>query len=541
MVAKGWILGAGAAVVAVGAGAATWAAVSFFSAGPQAAEILPANTMAYASLDLDPSGGQKIAALKLINKFPALRKEIGLKSTDDVRRKLVESFTDDSGCKVDYAKDVEPWIGSTIAFGLVAGTHPEPAVAVEVKDADKATVGARKLLSCDPSDSDSIGFASSGDWLVFAKDDAQAQQVIAAGKEHSLADDSDFKKWTSAAGDAGILTAYAAPEAGAAFAKVLSDLGTEFSGLAGEEGFASGGIAQSSFAGDDFGLDEAETASGLGGGLVGPALSWCPGATDPSAAAARFKDFRGAGATLRFGGDGLTLQVASDFGGAAAPASSKPAEVTDLPAEVGAVFGVGFGDRWVDQLVDGFKQVCGDKFDSEAFYDEIHKATGLDAPADLETLTSRSAQLVVGPHLDVESLINSGDPSDLPVALRVMGDPAKLKSIAGKLAAALPGAPVIDTATGPDSVSVGFSSELRDQLAKGGKLGDDPDFKAVVPEADKASSVLYVDLDLLKSALEKFSGGDQELADNLKPLRAFGISGWLDGRVTHSQLVLEAK
>ena len=61
---------AGATVVGLAVvGAGAWAAVSFFSTGPQPAEALPASTLAYASVDLDPSGGQKLEALRGNNMF----------------------------------------------------------------------------------------------------------------------------------------------------------------------------------------------------------------------------------------------------------------------------------------------------------------------------------------------------------------------------------------------------------------------------------------------------------------------------------------
>src|SRR5690349_6472483 len=59
------------AVAAVGVAGASWAALSFFSTGPQPAEALPASTIGYLSVDLDPSGGQKIEALRTLQKFPA--------------------------------------------------------------------------------------------------------------------------------------------------------------------------------------------------------------------------------------------------------------------------------------------------------------------------------------------------------------------------------------------------------------------------------------------------------------------------------------
>ena len=70
-------------VLALGAGA--MAAASFFAQGAQPAEALPSTTVAYASVDLDPSGSQKIDAFRTLNKFPAFKDKVGIHSVDDVR------------------------------------------------------------------------------------------------------------------------------------------------------------------------------------------------------------------------------------------------------------------------------------------------------------------------------------------------------------------------------------------------------------------------------------------------------------------------
>ena len=61
MAASGLIGGAIVGVLAFGT--AAFAGYSWLtSTGPQPAEALPASTIGYVSLDLDPSGNQKIAA-----------------------------------------------------------------------------------------------------------------------------------------------------------------------------------------------------------------------------------------------------------------------------------------------------------------------------------------------------------------------------------------------------------------------------------------------------------------------------------------------
>jgi hypothetical protein len=60
----------------------------------------------------------------------------------------------------------------------------------------------------------------------------------------------------------------------------------------------------------------------------------------------------------------------------------------------------------------------------------------------------------------------------------------------------------------------------------------------VVPNADKASGVVYVSFDALDDAIKALAGGDDEVEANLAPLKAFGLSGWTDGDDSHGMLKL---
>ena len=101
----------------VGVGA--WAAANFFATGAQPSEALPAATIGYASIDLDPSGGQKIEALRTLNKFPAFKEELGLDADDDIRQALFEELDLPEDCKIFYAEDIEPWLGERVAVAAV--------------------------------------------------------------------------------------------------------------------------------------------------------------------------------------------------------------------------------------------------------------------------------------------------------------------------------------------------------------------------------------------------------------------------------------
>src|SRR5689334_6156643 len=85
------VIAGGAVVCLALVGGGVWAAMSFLASGPQPAEALPASTIGYASVDLDPSGGQKIEAFRMISKFPAIEKELGgFDADDDILEKAFE-------------------------------------------------------------------------------------------------------------------------------------------------------------------------------------------------------------------------------------------------------------------------------------------------------------------------------------------------------------------------------------------------------------------------------------------------------------------
>ena len=140
MIAVGAIV-AGGAVVAGGA----WAATSFFATGAQPAEALPASTVAYFSVDLDPSGGQKIEAIKTLRKFPGFTDKVDLQTDDDLRERFFEEVTSSGECEgLDYDADVKPWLGSRAAMAVVdlGEDEPTPVGVVQTTDSGKAEDGA---------------------------------------------------------------------------------------------------------------------------------------------------------------------------------------------------------------------------------------------------------------------------------------------------------------------------------------------------------------------------------------------------------------
>src|ERR1700759_4978702 len=96
-------------VVVVLVAAGGFAAWRWFSGGgPRPAEVLPASTFALVTVDLDPSGGQKLEAIRTLRSFPALRDQLGLTSDSDVLHRLFAQVQKHGRCTdLDYGRDLE--------------------------------------------------------------------------------------------------------------------------------------------------------------------------------------------------------------------------------------------------------------------------------------------------------------------------------------------------------------------------------------------------------------------------------------------------
>jgi len=496
-----WIGGLALCVAGAGAGAAAWAAVSFFDKGAQPADALPDSTLGYVSLDLDPSGGQKIEALKLARKFPGFKDKVGLGTGDDVRKWVFGQLAEDSGCKVDFEKDVAPWLGSRLAMAAVGHDKPFPVVVVQTSDAEQADAGLEKLTACDTDEH--YAWRTSGDWTVVAQTRAQVDQVVAGAEKGSLADDDDFRRWTDKAGDDGIMTAYAAPAAGGLLARELA------SSLADLTGSAS-------------------------------AASGCADATDRVTGS--LAQFKGAAASLRLRDGGIELSAVSDARvqslTGTPSTSAKPAgtpAVATLPADTAVAYGLALPADWATTWKKQLTAKCGG--DADEILGQLTDSLGFDLLADGPQVLGTSLAFALGPDVDVEALVNAGDPSALPVALKTTGEKDAVDRLLGSLTKSL-GLPkgYLETRGGAGAVALALDGDYAEKVAGDGGLGKDPVFRDVVPHADDSSGVLYVNFDRLDHAISQLASGDEEVVDNVKPLRAVGASVWSDGDESHALL-----
>lgn len=496
---KGLLIGGCVAALAM-VGGGVWAWQAYVGQGPQPAEALPADTVAYISVDLDPSGKQKIEALRTLRTFPGFKDEVDLDTDDDLRKKLFEAVQDDGFCSdLDYDDDVDPWLGDRAAVAVLDAKAEQPVLVVQVKDQDKAEEGLDSLVNCGgdaAGESEEIGgYAFTGDWVVLAQTEEIAAEAVAAAEKSSLSDDEDYDRWTSALGDAGVINLYAAPEAGEALTTIME----------GELGSESPAID-----------DEARKV---------------------------LKDFPGAAATVRFNDGALELEAVSS------QVDKKTAQVLDtdrgadavstLPDSTAVALGAGMGEGWgqvlLDQLAPMIEKETGMTVDEAVA--EAEAEIGINLPEDVETLLGESFTLALDSGFDEAKLVGGPGPDDIPAGVKVEGDPDQIEPVLEKMRSSMtPGAAeALQWKVEGDHVVIGFDSDYLDTMKDEGDLGDSDVFEKVIPEADDSAALIFANFDaddwLVRVVTE--AGAPAEVIDNVKPLEAFGISSWTDGDDAH--------
>ncbi|HEX8092416.1 DUF3352 domain-containing protein [Jatrophihabitans sp.] len=177
---------AGAAVLAVLAGGAVaaYAYTVLASSGIQPERVLPATTVAFAKLDLDPAAGQKIAAYRLSAKFPAVSK--GASNIDAEKNALLSAFFSDQ-TEVDYTTEIKPWLGDRIALAAVPDTASEagldPVLAVAYTDEAKMKATLSKAARTDKD----LGWVTIDGYALISDSQSHAEAVLAGVRRGTLA------------------------------------------------------------------------------------------------------------------------------------------------------------------------------------------------------------------------------------------------------------------------------------------------------------------------------------------------------------------
>ncbi|WP_248960486.1 DUF3352 domain-containing protein [Sphaerisporangium perillae] len=458
---RGWVLAIVAAVVvALIGGGGVYAMNLLSGGGTQPEDVLPSGTMAYVRIDLDPSAGQKVALFQLAKKFSATRSAF---TGDDPRKALFELLRKDSKdlAGVDYARDVEPWLGDRVGIGVLApragSATPGVAVAVQVTDQTQARTGLPKLTGGEMK-----GLAFREDYAILAETQAEADRYAKAAP---LSGEAGFAADLKALGDPGVL----------------------------------------SFWGDAGRLTKAAEAVGV----------------SPSSGAAALdmvKNVRFAGA-LRFDGGYAELTGITRGGTMRAAANAEGSRLSRLPAStVGALSVSGLGELLSKQWAQLTKAADGTSGSFSDFVAQARQSYGLALPDDLVTLLGKNVTVALDERGLDGDLPNAGAvlTTDPAKAQEIV---SKLEKFAADSGTA---APQLVKVAADGRLVLANSQEYADLLAKDGTLGESETFTTAIPDADSASAALYIDLDKIeKYYLKDLQGEDRA---NAQALRAIGLS-----------------
>ena len=476
---------AGAVALVMTGGIAALAGTGMLgSNAKQPEDVLPGDSIIFAKADLDPGAAQKVSAFRLLDKLPDAKKAL---SAEDPKKAVFEwaKSKDPDMSGVDYAADIEPWLGDRVGMSVLApqGSDKEPVVvmALAVKDEAKAKEGIARLQ------------AKTKDAVAKVKDKAAGASAspTKGGSEENVQIYKDgYLLLTEKKNESRVRAALEQPT------------------LAANETFKT----------DMAALGETGVASGWVDGTQAMKLS---GTTSMPAAMEELAGLSGRSAyALRFSSD--YLELAQVNRGMKVQTKAAPLkDVTNLPADTGAFYSFSGGSDYLGELWPTIKKfaAASGAGDVDEQLKAIEQQTGLVLPADAQTLLGKQLDVVVAKQ-DFKNL------QAMPkVGLRLWTDTAKAQSIIDKLVklgnsqgTAVP----VQTRVSGEHLDVGLDSPYLSALGAGGDLSSAPGLKTVLPDLDKSVGALYVDLDAYESQyLDEVPAEQREL---VKALQAVGMT-----------------
>ncbi len=522
--------------------------------GPQPADVLPASTVGYVRLDLDPSASQKVDLLNLIDRVPQVKDGLGLQdvdSQDDLREAaFTEWFGLEDLCDVDYDTDVKPWLGERAALAVVGdfeitddeqetaeSVAANSVIVIQVTDEEKARDGIVKLAE-DCGIMDSIandldvdagdpGIVFRDGYALVTIDQDAADAIDAAADKGTLAGDNEaFSDDMDALGEDGIVSGWYDQKT--LFAKIedsapeeLEDISgiyekletTAFTLRATDETLEIAGTAQVDH---EFDLPDTESLAGLpadtllGLSLVGgETLSgrlW--DAIVPMAEL--YFDFQSAFYTCPDYDDYDYVEPS--------PAPTDP----EVPP---------------DPEVQPPTPTCEEPPTFDEQLEAFEAETGLSLPEDLEALFGQEFNIYVGGE-DVDDAANAHDLEDaldaIDAGVEVVSDDKG--ETADVFEALIEYFHVgLDVTTTDEGVVIATNDDAADKLENDDDLGTTETFGSVIDEHDQLLGGGYLDIAGVVDALKAF-GAPNEFTDELAFLRALGITAWAedDGVVSFS-------
>jgi hypothetical protein len=420
------------AIVAVGAGG-TYAFQQVSGGGAQPESVMPASTIAFAKVDLDPSAGQKLDAIRFVRKFPKAKDKV--EESSDLREVIFKGLQDEGKFKgVDYVKDVEPWLGQRLGFGAIAGAgegaQPTAIIALAVTDKEAAGKSLPQLAA-----SFGGGCQVVEDYAVCTDKDRLAA-VVAATEKGTLADSANF-------------------------AKDMGDLGED-------------GVASAWF-------DSPQLVKAAGSLGAASMFGLAPGGPGPTGQGRLAMALRFDGPHLELAGhlnDSTTKFVGDDTAGSLA----------DLPKGTLAAVGIANAGEQLKagwpELEKNLKGVAGEQAFAEGLA-AAEDSLGITLPDDLYAALGSQFTLAFGGLGEAQS--------DLKVAMVTNGDKVVLQKLADAAGEQM-GAGGLALKSAGQSTVLSLSDGYADEITSGAGLGDTAAFKDAVEDLDHARLAAYVDI-----------------------------------------------
>lgn len=487
------------AVLAIGGGAFALAR-ALSGGGDQPADALPADTVAYARLDIDPSLGQKISALDFLNGLSPETRDL-LESTD-IREEFFNEITGaNPGLSgLDYQNDIEPWIGDRLGVGVIPNDgDQEPIVAIALQVTDETAANeAIETLVTNLGDAGDIDWFFHGDYVVFTEG-PHAADVEGRVNNSTLADTDNFRADHDDLGDHGVASFWVDMDAVTSLAQV-------------------GNTA-----------DELDYAYPELGGLPGLLTSGASGEVSAGRMAA----------AIRLGDNYVEVHGIAHGHEASIEGGDSPLLITDLPDDTFIALGVEHGDQWVDMFWTLFGEIAPDEL-AEA--QQQAAAEGVTLPEDLKVLAGQSAVVSVGPSV-FDTFGGYGDHTQGPeFAVQVSTqDTDRAQQLVALMLAGSPDGqlpPDVPLRIDGSTYTVGGQQSYVDAVATGGSLGDTDLFRGAVPNADGADVLGFVNLTTLSSQFADELSHDPETAAIVNELGAIGFSADVSGTETEFTLRL---
>ncbi|GAA6526592.1 DUF3352 domain-containing protein [Intrasporangium sp. DVR] len=464
------LVGGVATVLLLGVGGAL-AVQQLSSGGPQPAEVLPGDTFGYVQVDIDPSAGQKLAAVRFLAKVP----EIKQLESGDARQKLWElavAQSDDACVKAfDYARDIAPWLGDRVGFGFRPGGTPEQpnvVIALQASDVDRALSTLDRLTACGAG-GDDVDLRTKDGYVILARR-GQGDATLAATDQGTLAQNASFTSDMEALGEQGV-------------AATWWDLGAAIKEFAGNIPAA-----------------ELPSLPPTVQGRMAAALRFDPGYAEIAGIA-------------RAVGGSQSLQ----------PVDGAADALVGLPDDTIAALHVSGGAAQLEQAWPELEKQLNDAASASGMDDTIgalEDELGLSLPDDLKALFGTSFTVSV-PDQDF------GQTTPAIGATVVTDHAQRAEEVVTTIEEASGAAGFLTKQVDGNRLYLSTTRDYAARLKAGGRLGDSAAFTAALGEGAGADYAVYVDLDRLEALYLDEVEGEARAA--VEAMRSVGMSSTVTG------------